>query len=235
MNIVLPASAAAVCGVAPLAVYGAEQAYLASHFDATYDAESIILSNPEVIEHHDYHTKITAVEPNMVVYSLDLYIGSKFIDPLDYGFNPETGDLSVYGELIDCKTLIILAHLVPEANIEFADPGQEVVETYNNEGLVWYFRYTSDILPETNRVNFSIEKKAGEGQLVPLYPEEMVPVFWDDDYASYIIAIELKFEPRPEVETYEEFKIYFHFVSGTTGKPIDIELDDGYRAEFKVI
>lgn len=231
MNIVLPSSAAAVCAIAPLAVYGAEKAYQASHFDVVYDHSLVTLTNPEVVEHEDYKTKIIPIDQTKIVREVEVIIGSTLIDPVDYTFNPETGELFIVGDLINSESLIIIPHLDSEATIEFTKPGEEAITEPTNE-FDWEFKYSSDILPESNLVNVSIEKKDGNGTLVFIYPEESVPLFWNDVYNCYCLTVELKFDGTTFESEYESFKVHFNFVSGVSERPVHIVLDDGYKATF---
>lgn len=232
VNIALPVIATFSLAIVPLSVWGASMAYFVNHFKAIYNADEITLSNPDIVLHEDYHTTVTTTNKDEEIAKLNVYIGATPLDPeYDYTFNSENGDLTIYGEQITDRSLIIVTNNVKRGRFKFDKNASTTKVAHYQDSICFNFAFDGQIPPLDNSVTASLISQTttitGTGETDKVWLELESEVV-DFDQGAWCINIYFTFEwidpsedPIPDSQT-TAIQLILSYNSGVTGVEEDV-------------
>ncbi|XQP55707.1 MAG: hypothetical protein ACOQNY_02765 [Mycoplasmoidaceae bacterium] len=238
VNIAIPVIATASLAIVPLAMWGSDMAYYVNHFRAIYNSDAITLSNPNLVLHQTYHTFIQAANPEEEISDLFIYVGSKQLDPeYDYLYDSEKSELTIYGEQITDRSLIIVSNNVAKGHFEFRKD-LSTTQIHSDQDLIQFvFEFKDGDIPPLDMVTASltsqVTKSDGQIGIVKLTLEDDLGYF-DGQYVNYFFTFEWenpKPEPITQAET-EQMELVLSYTSGVTGIEEDAHFTDGLTAEL---
>lgn len=244
VNIAIPVIATTSLAIVPLAMWGSDMAYYVNHFHAIYNSDAITLSNPNLVLHQTYHTFIQAANPEEEISDLFIYVGSKQLDPeYDYLYNPENKELTIYGEQITDRSLIIVTNNVTKGHFEFNASASTLTINHYQDPIIFAFDFLGDTLPLDYLVTASLISQttttSGEPDIVELVLETDSPQYIDPGtqrvffYFWYQWVDPSKSEEITQALT-SEIELVLSYTSGVTGSSEDAHFnqEQGLAAEL---